>query len=130
MKIEIILLFTLTVWIVSIHALAEPIQTPLAQQKSLLDQHQELTDRSRNLFVTAEKQSDKNAAILQQVEKEMVDREKQAERHQALLEKAELELAKREEQLKRFDAILGTWERQQKEYQRYLDSLSTARKGG
>ena len=57
--------------------------------------------------------------------------EDQVETHKKYLElmaKNEAMIKRQEHNLDRFDKILATWERQQAQYQRYLDSLSQKRK--
>ena len=39
------------------------------------------------------------------------------------MDEQEAQLKKSAEQMQRYDAILKTWEDQQKQYQKYLDSL-------
>ena len=45
-----------------------------------------------------------------------------------LMAQAEAMIKRQEHNLDRFDKILATWERQQAQYQRYLDSLSQKRR--
>lgn len=45
------------------------------------------------------------------------------QRTEALFEKQEQFMARQEKNLARFEKILDTWESQQKQYQKYLDSL-------
>jgi hypothetical protein len=49
--------------------------------------------------------------------------EEQAKRSEALLARGEVFLKQQEEAFKRYEKILDTWERQQQEYQKYLDTL-------
>ena len=46
----------------------------------------------------------------------------------AYYDRVDKDLTSREEDIKRYEKILDTWERQQAEYQQYLDSLPTSPK--
>ena len=61
----------------------------------------------------------------EQVERQKAVEEygKQLEGYGKLLERGEKQQDKTEEQQKRFDQILSVWEKQQKQYQEYLNSL-------
>jgi HSP90 family molecular chaperone len=56
----------------------------------------------------------------QQLLREQEDRAKRVE---SLLERQEQLMTKQEAAFTRFEKILDTWEQQQKQYQKYLDSL-------
>jgi hypothetical protein len=60
---------------------------------------------------------------------ESMDRHDQLQaRTEALLATQEKMLGRQSDDFARFEKILDTWERQQSQYQRYLDSLSTSAK--
>jgi hypothetical protein len=80
---------------------------------------------------TAESLRAKNATLMEKMAKdEDASHKKNLElmtRTEAALARQEQDMTKHEQDLTRFEKILDTWQRQQAQYQKYLDSLPTSK---
>ena len=92
-----------------------------------------LADKPSNTVAsaTAESLRAKNAALMEKMAKdEDASHKKSLElmtRTEAALARQEQDMTKHEQDLTRFEKILDTWQRQQAQYQKYLDSLPTSK---
>ncbi len=66
----------------------------------------------------------KNAALMEQATR---DQEETHRRNLELIARTERNIGRQEKDMARFEKILDTWDRQQAQYQKYLDSLPAAR---
>ncbi len=77
----------------------------------------------QNLQKSAEEREEINRKDLEILEKSAQEREETHKKNLEYLERMEKDLEHEEVNIGRFGKILDTWEHQQAEYQKYLDSL-------
>ena len=78
------------------------------------------TPKKADFIETATETQVKAAKMIDESRKKQADLAKHTK---AMMSQSEVLLKRQQEQLDRMDKILATWEKQQMEYQRYLDAL-------
>lgn len=86
------------------------------------------TDKPTNAATSAAADSirAKNAALMAKATR---DQDETHKKYLGLMTRTENDMARQEQNMARFEKILGTWEQQQAQYQKYLDSLPTSKRG-